>query len=149
MRKVSVKKLWIVASLIVAGMGFETASLAFRPFAINRQTSSQAEAELIGTWKGDSICQVKSSPCNDEKAIYLVSKAKEAGKFTLDLGKMVNGQPESMTVVDFTYDAQKHTLICEQKYGTWALTVRGDKMEGTLTTPDKVIYRRMTLQKEK
>jgi hypothetical protein len=111
--------------------------------------SSQAEAEIIGTWKGDSICQVKSSPCNSEKAIYLVSKAKEAGKFTIDLGKIVNGQPESMTVVDFTYDAQKHTLICEQKYGTWALTIKGDKMEGTLTTPDKVIYRRMTLQKEK
>lgn len=142
------KKLFIMGLALLMSANLEMALLATELHTTNEPKTAQTEAPLIGTWKGDSICQVKNSPCHDEKAIYKIVKSQEAGKFTIDLGKIVDGQPESMTIVDFTYNAKAHTLICEQKYGTWELIIKGDKLEGTLTTPDKVIYRRMTLKKE-
>lgn len=106
------------------------------------------ELQLIGTWIGESICQVKNSPCHDEKAIYRISKAKEAGKVTIDLGKIVDGKAESMVVLDFKYEKKNKKLVCTYKHGVWEFTVNGDQMTGTLTTPDKVVYRRVSLKKD-
>jgi hypothetical protein len=142
-----IQKLFLVGIVLLLGAKLETGLFASELHKTNKPKTAQEEAQLIGIWKGDSICQVKSSPCHDEKAIYEISKAKATGKLTIDLGKIVDGKPESMTVIDFTYDPIKHTLTCEQKYGIWELIIKGDKMEGTLTTPDQVIYRRMTLKK--
>ncbi len=146
MRKANIDRLMVVGMFVLCSALPKTALLSAWP-RMNKPPAAQAEAQLMGTWKGDSICQVKSSPCHDEQAIYLLSKSTAAGKVTIDLGKIVEGKPESMTVLDFTYDPAKHTLICEQKYGVWELHIKGDKMEGTLTTPDRVIYRRMSLKK--
>lgn len=110
---------------------------------------TQDESQLIGAWTGESICQVKNSPCHDENAIYRISKAKEAGKVTIDLGKIVDGKAESMVVLDFKYDKVQQTLISEYKHGVWKFTVKGNTMTGTLTTPDKIVYRRVSLQKDK
>ena len=35
---------------------------------------------LPGTWKGISICQIKSSPCHDENAVY-ISQVEGANSF--------------------------------------------------------------------
>ncbi|NUO81454.1 hypothetical protein HUU05_15360 [candidate division KSB1 bacterium] len=102
----------------------------------------------MGRWIGDSICQVKNSPCHDEKAVYQIFKSQQGGKFTIDLGKVVNGEAESMVVLDFEYDVTAKTLACTYDHGTWEFTVSGNQMVGTLTTPDKVVYRRVHLQKD-
>ena len=148
MRNSKIQKLINVGMVILVSALPETALLASELQLVNQQKPNQAESQLIGTWKGDSTCQVKNSPCHDEKAIYQISKSKEAGKVTIDLGKIVAGKAESMAVLDFTYDPVKQRLVCEQKYGVWELIVEGDKMEGKLTTPDQVLYRRMSLKKE-
>lgn len=148
MSPAKIQKLFNTAFVLLLVATPETLLWASELQTAKNQEASQTEWQLLGVWTGDSICQVKSSPCHDEKAIYRISKSKEAGKLTIDLGKIVEGKAESMTVLDFTYDPIKHTLICEQKYGVWELVIRGDKMEGTLTTSDKVIYRRMSLKKE-
>lgn len=108
----------------------------------------QDESHLLGVWTGDSICQVKGSRCRDEKAIYRISKSKEAGKVTIDAGKMVNGKAESMGVLEFRYDRENKTLYCKDEDRVWEFRVNGNIMEGTLTVPDKVIYRRVSLKKE-
>ncbi len=109
---------------------------------------AQDESQLIGTWTGESICQVKNSPCHDEKAIYRILKAKDGGKVTIDLGKIVDGKAETMVVLDFKYVRKNKKLICAYKHGLWEFTVIGDQMTGTLTTPDKVVYRRVSLKKD-
>lgn len=109
--------------------------------------SKAAQDELLGDWTGDSICQVKGSPCHDEKAIYRISKAKEVGKVIIDAGKIVDGKPVSMGVLEFKYDKETGILLCEYERGVWRLTVKGNRMEGTLTLPDKTIYRRVSLKK--
>ena len=32
-------------------------------------------ASFVGVWKGDSVCQIKESPCHDETSVYYVSKS--------------------------------------------------------------------------
>ena len=136
----------IAAAMILVLMAQSMPSVWGR-HAPDRTVSHRAETQLAGTWIGDSICQVKNSPCHDERAIYRVSKPDEAGGVTIDMGKIVDGQPESMGVLVFNYDRESGTLISDQKHGVWKLKVNGDKMEGTLTLHDGTIYRRMSLRK--
>jgi hypothetical protein len=103
---------------------------------------------LEGIWTGDSLCQVPGSPCRDEKAVYRILRPNKDGKIPIDGGKLVNGKVVSMGVLPFDYDPKAQTLICEYKQGTLRFTVKGDSMTGTLTTPDKVVYRRITLRKQ-
>jgi hypothetical protein len=101
-----------------------------------------------GTWTGDSRCQVPGSPCRDEKAVYRVLRPRANGKVPIDGGKLVNGKVVSMGVLDFDYDAGDRTLTCKYQQGVLRLTVDGDAMTGTLTTPDGVVYRRISSRKE-
>ena len=107
-----------------------------------------AAPALEGTWSGDSVCQVPGSPCRDEKAVYRVLRPTKAGKVPVDGGKLVDGKVVSMGVLEFDYDPREQTLTHESKRGVWRFTVKGDTMAGTLTTPDGVVYRRVSLRKE-
>ncbi|HKP73257.1 MAG TPA: hypothetical protein VJT82_10000 [Pyrinomonadaceae bacterium] len=117
-------------------------------FVAATAASHREQSRVEGTWTGESICQVKSSPCHDEKAIYVVSKPDAAGKVTIDMGKIVEGKPETMGVLVFTYDRAAGTLVCDHR-GVWKLKVMGDEMKGTLTLHDGTLYRRMRLKRAK
>jgi hypothetical protein len=118
-----------------------------QPYALAHPANPQGAKQLYGEWTGESICQVKNSPCHDEKAIYRITPAQEKTKVTIDLGKIVNGQAESMIVHDFDYDQARQTLICAAQYGTWQFHLVNDKLEGTLTTPAGVLYRRISVKR--
>jgi hypothetical protein len=141
------KKLTIVVMALSVTMLGNVGSTA-GPNSAAKTDLAHNEAQLIGTWTGESICQVKNSPCHDEKAIYRISKAKEAGKVTIDLEKIVDGKAETMVVLDFKYESKNQKLICAYKHGVWEFTVNGNQMSVTLTTPDKVVYRRVSLKKD-
>lgn len=125
------------------------ASPLSKPSGLVRASFQREESRPEGTWTGESICQVKNSPCHDERAIYRVAKPDASGSVSIDLGKIVEGKPETMAVLVFKYDKQSGTLVCEQQYGAWALKITGDEMEGTLTLHDGTLYRRMSLRKAK
>ena len=108
---------------------------------------AQDESHLIGDWKGESICQVKNSPCHDEMVIYHISKGKEANAFLVNADKIVNGKPENMGPLDFTYEKENNAFVCTNKNGTFRFIKTGNKMEGTLITPDKIVFRRISLVK--
>lgn len=107
-----------------------------------------AQDALVGTWKGTSICQVKPSPCNDEIAVYHVSKTDKVNVYRMVMNKMVNGREEDMGVTDYVYDAKAGTLVSFDKERNlwWRFSVRGERMEGTLTR-DKTLYRVIKLTK--
>ncbi|MEW6130451.1 MAG: hypothetical protein AB1757_25680 [Acidobacteriota bacterium] len=134
------KSLFIVVILVMSMLLSET-------IVSGRKNPVQGEAQIIGVWTGESICQVKNSPCKDEHASYRISKGKSAGKVTVDLGKIVNGKVESMVVLDFDYDAKSQTLISTYQHGVWKFTVKGNTLEGTLTTPENIVYRKVSLKK--
>jgi hypothetical protein len=66
----------------------------------------------------------------------------------VDGGKLVNGKVVSMGVLNMDYDAENRTLTCKYPQGVWRLKVDGDTMTGTLTKPDGVVYRRVSLRKQ-
>ena len=110
--------------------------------------AAQADTTLIGIWKGESLCQVKDSPCNDEKVVYKIAPAREPGKVNIKADKIVDGRPVTMGVSDWDYDKDKNTLTMVVPRGVWKLTIDGNKIDGTLTLDDMTIYRRMWLKKD-
>lgn len=109
---------------------------------------------LVGNWIGESICVGPFPACHDEKVIYRIEKGPDdKGNLTIAADKIVNGKPELMAELDFKYDAEKSTLVCDfirgSTHGLWEFTVKGDTMEGTLVVfPDKTLARRVKLKKE-
>jgi len=108
----------------------------------------QSQSQLYGKWTGDSICQVRESACHDEKAVYTLAKSDVAGKVSITAAKIVDGKTVVFGTSDFDYDEKSHTLSMQYEHGIWVLTINGNKMTGTLTTPDKVVFRRVALEKK-
>jgi hypothetical protein len=111
-------------------------------------------SNLVGNWTGDSICVGNRPACHDEQVIYHIKKAPDSsGNVTITADKIVNGKPELMGILDFKYDSEKRTLVCDftrgNTHGLWELTVEGTTMEGTLMLlPDKSLVRRVKVHKE-
>jgi hypothetical protein len=116
-------------------------------------SAQQSNKDSIeGTWKGTSLCQVKSSPCHDENAIYHISKAANGKTYTMQMNKIVNGMEEEMGASDAVYDETKHTLTTTTKdrqgrTGVWLFKIDGNQMHGTLTIDAKTLYRVIEVKK--
>jgi len=62
--------------------------------------------------------------------------------------KIVDAKAVNMGTLGFRYIAAQNALVCEYAQGVWQLSVDGNKMEGTLTRPDGIVFRRVALRKE-
>jgi hypothetical protein len=104
---------------------------------------------LIGTWKGTSICQVRPSSCNDEIAVYHISKGEKPGTYHIVMNKVIKDKEEDMAEYDYSFDAKRNSLYCydEQHKITWKFTVKGIHMEGVVLFGGNV-YRIIKLKKE-
>ena len=110
--------------------------------------ASTSDTTLTGTWKGTSICQIKPSACNDEIAVYHITKGSKAGTFHVVANKVIDGKEEDMGVSDYTFNAADSSFtsyIAEYKVSI-KFIVNGNSMEGTLMH-DKILYRIIKLQK--
>lgn len=109
---------------------------------------NSAAKEVVGTWQGDSECAVANSPCHDERNIYRISEVTgKIGVLHVVGEKVVQGKDIVMGSGDWIYDPAKHILLSETSNGTFRLVVSGGSMEGTLTLPDKTVYRRIHLKR--
>jgi len=95
------------------------------------------KAEIIGTWRGVSVC-VKSSEvpdCNDESVEYDVDDV-DGGAVRLVAYRLFDGKRDWMFEMDFTYAEKIHSWTSQfenpRYHGLWTLTVAGDSMKGTL-----------------
>lgn len=106
------------------------------------------DTSLTGTWKGTSICQIKPSACNDEIAIYHITKGDKPNTYRMVMNKEINGVEEDMGVNEYIFNAPDNSLFCfDKKYNlTWKFFKSGNSMEGTLMR-DKTLYRIIKLQK--
>jgi hypothetical protein len=116
-------------------------------------SAQQAKDNIEGTWKGTSLCQVKSSPCHDENAVYHISKNADGKTYTIQMNKMVNGVEEEMGASEAFYDETKHTLTTTTKNkqgraSVWLFKIDGKQMHGTLTIEDKTVYRIIEVKKD-
>ena len=105
------------------------------------------DSQVFGNWSGESKCQVKDSPCRDEKVVYRLSPSEQPCKITVSADKIVDGRPVKMGSIEFDYDQRTGMLTSASSSGLWKFRVHGKTMEGTLTLPGNTIYRRVTLRK--
>jgi hypothetical protein len=105
---------------------------------------------LSGDWRGTSLCVANHDPCRDEVALYHLKGPNDRHLVTVVGSKIVDGREIVMgPPSDFTYDADKGTLLLETERVVFRFTVSGDKLEGTLTLqPSGVLYRRISLKKD-
>ena len=109
---------------------------------------SQGNKDVVGTWKGTSICQVKNSPCHDEVVVYHIYAGKTADSIYIQASKIVNGAEDDMGTLAGTYDPAKHLLTLHyRKTDTWEFKVNGNQIDGTLVN-NGVLIRIIKLKKE-
>jgi len=142
------RKWWTVLLGLCALAAVTISAFAIGNNNFARSVAQQDVDSLYGSWVGDSICQVKESACHDEKALYVITKSDTPGKVSVAGYRIVDGKSVEMGTIDFSYNPKTGVLSFEYKSGVWQFTVKGEKMEGTLTTPDKVVFRRVTLHKQ-
>lgn len=130
-------------------MVLSAASLTIGQTAQGKNTADGGVSRLVGNWTGDSICLIRPSACHDEKALYKIAKSPDGSTNLVRITacKIVDGREIIMGSSDWNYDPQKGTLQWDGPHGVWKLVVEGNSMHGTLTLPDKTIFRRLTLRK--
>jgi hypothetical protein len=107
--------------------------------------AEQKNAEVIGTWEGESRCTVRPSPCNDEHVIYDIAKTDGGDQLKISMDKVVDGKRLNMGELPCSYESP--VLKCTHARGNWEFAVEGKKMTGTLRLTDGTIYRRILAAK--
>src|SRR5438445_10017519 len=84
--------------------------LALSPIP-SRSTVGEGQS-FIGIWKGDSVCQMRDSPCHDEASVYYVSKGSEADTFQMKMNKIVEGKEQTLGTVNCKADSSTASYVC-------------------------------------
>jgi len=137
------KLVLVFSLLIVAGFHCSAQTTQDKPAPDNTRS------QIAGTWRGNSVCMVENSPCRDELNVYHFSEIPaKPSWFSVTASKIVDGKEIVMGTSEWKYDAEKHVLEGQTPGGIFRFTIDNNKMEGTLTTRDNVVYRRIHLKKE-
>jgi hypothetical protein len=110
---------------------------------------------LLGTWTGTSRCVNKKQypSCNDETVIYRFAASPSGTSSTLlTADKLVDGKPQTMGVMEFTFDPALHAWVSEFRtsrfHAVWTLALgRDDKvLTGTLVElPSPTLIREISV----
>ena len=111
------------------------------------QAGAEADSP-VGVWRGESLCATSAPACHDEKVVYYVEAvADKPGSVFIRADKIVEGKAITMGSGPWRYDRARHTLSMESEQRIWLLNIHGKRIEGTLTVPGNVVFRRVTLTK--
>jgi hypothetical protein len=109
--------------------------------------AADVASQIAGAWRGNSVCLAKNSPCHDEVNVYHFLKvAGRPNSFSVTASKIVDGKEIVMGSSEWTYNAAQHSV--ESRSPAIRLVVTGNKMDGALSLPDGMPYRRISLKKE-
>jgi hypothetical protein len=96
----------------------------------------------VGVWRGTSLCTLRPSPCNDEIAVYRITRLNGKDSLSFDARKVVNGVEEEMGgPLGCRLDASGAHFTCAMRNGVWNFSIRGDSLVGELRLPDTRKYR--------
>ena len=110
--------------------------------AFAQQATTVPAPNTIGVWRGTSLCTVRPSPCNDEIAVYRITRMNASDSVSFDARKVVNGQEEEMGGPIACHLSEKGAQItCTPPYGVWRFTIRGDSLIGSLILTNGTKYR--------
>jgi hypothetical protein len=100
---------------------------------------------ISGTWEGTSLCQVKPSPCHDERVIYRFKRTAPK-RYRIDAYRLVERQEQFMGPVDVTFDPVGAVLDgitggSGKAAGRFRLVLHGSRLIGRITLTDGSVYR--------
>lgn len=109
---------------------------------IARMAHGQSPAAMspVGVWRGESVCLVRPSACNDEVVVYRITPMKTADSLAVDARKIVSGEEQEMGVLGCRL-APSNELTCAIPRGVWRFSVRGDSLTGELRLSDSSRFR--------
>jgi hypothetical protein len=112
-----------------------------------RKAEPEADSP-VGVWRGESVCTTGAPSCHNEKVVYYIEAiADKPDSMFIRADKIVEGKAVTMGSGRWQYNPAKHTLSMESEQRLWLLNINGKRIEGTLTIPNNVVFRRMTLTK--
>jgi hypothetical protein len=112
-------------------------------------TALSAEDSPVGVWRGESLCTAGHPSCHDEKVVYYIEAIPDKpDSMLVRADKIVDGKAITMGSGPWQYDRAKQTLSWQSEQRLWFLTIKGKRIEGTLTIPENVVIRRVTLSVE-
>lgn len=119
----------------------------FRPvIAAAVLLAAAAVDPIAGTWEGTSVCQVRPSPCQDEHALYRITKI-APNRYRIDGFRVVGSRELFMGPVDATFDAGRQRLDGLAGVAHLRLALRSGHLSGTMTNADGTVYRIIELTK--
>lgn len=125
-----------------------TISVFVTILAVNSKAQAQNPGlSITGIWKGISLCQVKNTPCHDERVVYYISRVQGADTFTISASKIINGREEDMGVIGCKLDSKNNKLFSTAYGNLWTFNFKGKTLEGTLHYKGE-LYRIIKLTKQ-
>ena len=117
----------------------------------NASYSWSAVAEgpsFTGVWKGDSVCQIKDSPCHDEASVYYVSPGSEPKAFQMKMNKIVDGKEVTLGTVNCNSDSDAGSYVCRlNATSTWLWRLNKGSLDGEMQYRGQV-YRKIHLVRQ-
>jgi len=119
--------------------------LALSPNAPYSSSIAGEDPSFTGVWKGDSVCQIKDSPCHDEVSVYYVSKGAEPNSFQMKMNKVVDGKEVTMGTVNCRADSGTGSYVCRlNDFSTWTWHLNKSALDGDMQYRGQ-LYRKIHL----
>ena len=117
--------------------------------AQSTKPAAAGDSTIIGDWSGDSICAVRPSACNDEKALYHFRKlGDQPNRLSLQADKIVDGKPVKMGDMECSFAPETHAVTCSTPRLVLHLTLNGNSLDGTMNLTDGTVWRNISLKKD-
>jgi len=108
-----------------------------------------ASSDVVGTWRGSSVCADARPACHDESVVYYIRDVPDHPELVvIRADKIVDGKAITMGTGQWQYSRTRQTLEWRMPQQVWLFTVDGKRIDGTLTLADGTVVRKMSLQKD-
>jgi len=131
----------VVAPLRIRGAAIAMAGVFTRAALAQSPVQAAAPNTPVGTWRGTSVCLMRSSACNDETVIYRITPINSADSLAIDARKIVRGAEQEMGVLGCVLVPRASQLTCTIPHGVWHFSVRNDSLRGELRLVDNTRFR--------
>jgi hypothetical protein len=134
---------------------FAALTLAFGLDTAAVLTAPVPKAEILGLWKGHSICaKIKEAEfCHDEVVAYnFVDLPEQPTTVSLKAAKIWDGTLRPTYAIYFNYIPEEHRWTSGfsrgSTHGLWSYVIKGDELTGTLVLlPERTVVRNVTAKR--
>jgi hypothetical protein len=120
-------------------MRFTLIALAAFPLVTNAavgQLTTSPAANPVGTWRGSSVCVVRSPACTDDAIVYRIVQKGSHDSLLVDARKVIDGREEPTAAFACQLNAARAYITCVVPEGKWRIRTRRDSLVGQFRLQD-------------